>query len=343
LSVIGSIVLINTPMPKVILAALLGDTVGSSISDSLRTLTRDLFLLLLVSLYFEWAKSREQVRLLEEVRDGVGKINSALVTSTTEAVRQLAIAVTTPEELLHAALDRHFPEVVDVKSILARVLSTRPVYRDVTVEIGIERVDTDAIRCSSRTSFDTSVQDPLLAVTRNPLHAAAVASAYPGLLEGLMLPGAKFEDVSLPHILPSIKLQHKNPSARRYEEIPIARVAADIDPVLFSQLPAGMNESDIAFFRPDPPMKPDGPTRFRIDVVWQADPSSRFFFWNADRPMFVRQLIFDARRIVEEGQKVTFQPFFGSADDLLIDVRDGFAVVRLDTWVFEGNGAIMLW
>lgn len=343
LSVIGSIVLINTPTPKIILAALLGDTAGSSIADSLRTLTRDLFLLLLVSLYFEWAKSREQVQLLEEVRDGVGKINSALVTSTTEAVRQLAIAVTTPEELLRAALDRHFPEAVDVKSILARVLSTRPAYRDVTVEIGVESVDTDAIRCSSRTSFNAYVQDPLLAVTRNPLHTAAVSSTYPGLLKILTFPGIKFEDISLPHILPNIKLQHQNLSAQRYEEIPIVRVTAEIDPVLFSRLPAGMDESDIAFFRPDRPLKPDGPTRFRIDLAWQSDPSSRFFFWYADRPMFVRQLIFDARRIVGEGQNVTFQPFFGSADDLLIDVRDGFAVVRLDAWVFEGNGAIMLW
>lgn len=343
LSVIGSIVLINTPIPKVILAALLGDTAGTSISSSLRTLSRDLFLLLLVSLYFEWAKSREQVQLLEEVRDGVGKINSSLVTSTTEAIRQLAIAVTTPEELLRAALGRHLPEVTDVKTILARVLSTRPAYRDVTVEIEVENVDADAIRLASRTSFNTSAQEALFGVTRDSLHTAALSSTYPDLLEVFTFPGIKFEDIVSPHTLPSIRLHRKSISGQPYEQIPIARLTAKIDPDLFSRLPAGMNESDVAFFRPAPPARIDGPTQFRIDLTWKTDPSVRFFFWYADRPMFVRQLTFDARRLVREDRSVTFQPFLGSMDDLLIDVRDGFAVVRLNAWIFEGNGAVMLW
>jgi hypothetical protein len=59
--------------------------------------------------------------------------------------------------------------------------------------------------------------------------------------------------------------------------------------------------------------------------------------------MFLRQLTFDARRVVAEGQVVIFQPFLGSMADLLIDVREGLAVVKLDAWVLEGNGAVMLW
>ena|SRR5947209_8399222 len=104
-----------------------------------------------------------------------------------------------------------------------------------------------------------------------------------------------------------------------------------------------MTETDVAFFRADPPTMLDGPTQFRIDTTWEADPSIRFFFWRADRPMFVRQLTFDARRVAAEGQSVNFQSFLGAVDDLLIDIREGFAVVRLDAWVLEGNGAVMLW
>jgi hypothetical protein len=46
--------------------------------------------------------------------------------------------------------------------------------------------------------------------------------------------------------------------------------------------------------------------------------------------------------MVAEDRIVTFQPYLGSVDDLLINVRERFAVVRLDAWVFDGNGAIML-
>ena len=63
-SLTSMIVLVNTPVPRWLIGALFGDRVGDSIASSLRGFTRDLFLLLLVSLYFEWVRSRTSSRTL---------------------------------------------------------------------------------------------------------------------------------------------------------------------------------------------------------------------------------------------------------------------------------------
>jgi hypothetical protein len=72
-AIIITLVLINTPVPRVILQALFGETAGNAMAISMRGLTRDIFLLLMVSIYFEWARSREQVALLMEVRTDIAQ------------------------------------------------------------------------------------------------------------------------------------------------------------------------------------------------------------------------------------------------------------------------------
>jgi hypothetical protein len=343
LSVILTIVVINTSVPRVVLSALLGNVAGSSISDTLQTFSRDLFLLLMVSLYFEWARSREQLDLLEGIRQGVDQINDAVVRSTPEAVRKLALGLTSPEELMRTAVNRILPAGADPTTIISRILSDRVPYRDVTAELRVESVSEDRLKILYRIIFTSHGSEPIFGVTRKSEHSAALSSAYADLFDVFTFPGASFEEVGSGGTA-SIRLYYRRSVERHFNQVELVRATARINPDLFSRLPPGLNKSDIAFFQPVKSFTNTSEyVRFRVEATWEQDSLVRFLYWCTDRMMFVRQLTFDARQLSSMISSVAFQPFLGNMADVLVDIEDLHVTVRLDAWLFEGHGAVIIW
>lgn len=154
-SLLATIALINTPLPRVVVSAVLNPEAGDAVARSLGSITKDLVLVLLISLYFEWVRTKEQGALLR----CMDRKLDALQAATAPATRKLVLDATTPEELVTTALDRHIQHSGDKPTFVSLV----------TVHVG----------------FRYEVTMPrgpvLVAVTSSPTHPTALSDARPEL------------------------------------------------------------------------------------------------------------------------------------------------------------------
>jgi len=82
-SLLATVALINTPVPRILVSAILNPEAGDAVARSLSTLTKDLVLVLLISIYFEWVRTKEQGELLR----GIDRKLDAVQTATAPAVK----------------------------------------------------------------------------------------------------------------------------------------------------------------------------------------------------------------------------------------------------------------
>ncbi|MFD4674484.1 hypothetical protein ACFWNN_32510 [Lentzea sp. NPDC058450] len=341
-SVLAAIALINTPLPKILVSAVLNPEAGDAVARSLSSVTKDLVLVLLVSIYFEWARSRSQGELLRSVDLKIDEMREEARTMTAPATRRLALDASSPEELVTAALDRHIAYQIDKSSLVSMVLSTNPPHHDVSVALRVESVTGGVLQVSSRYEVTMPRGQVLVAATFSPSHAAALSSASTELFEIVTLPrSTPFEEAVRTfgerlecYVEPAQGAVRKAP----FRKVPTSALRKHIS------LPVGMTSADVALFVADLSQESTEFVRVRHYYRWSQTLEEHFLFWSASRPMFVRTVTMDMRELVQGHEREVFvQPFLDGVDSLVLDAKDGHLLLRLDRWLVQGQGVAAIW
>jgi hypothetical protein len=337
-SLLATIALINTPVPRIIVSALLNPEAGDAVARSLGSITKDLVLVLLISIYFEWVRTREQGELLR----GIDRKLDDLRAARAPAVRQLVLDSTPPEELAATALNRHMPNTGDKSSLVSLVLSPRPAHSEVSMALRVERVDGEVVHVGNLVEMTMPRGLVLIAATTSPTHSAALSAACPQL----------FEVTALPRLVPfaeAVKaygeqlecyVEPPNGGARRvdFRRVPANALHKYISP------PVGMAASELALFVADLSGESAEPVRVRQYFHWSQDLREHFIYWCADRPMFIRSITVDVRELLRIGEReVVVHAFLGGLGSLMLDTDEGYLSTRLDRWVVQGQGVVAVW
>ncbi|SDG23952.1 hypothetical protein SAMN05216553_106334 [Lentzea fradiae] len=341
-SLLATIALINTPVPRVIVSAVLNPEAGDAVARSLASVTKDLVLVLLISIYFEWARTREHRDLLLDMNRKLDSIRHDTSSVTASATRRLVLESTSPEELVTTALERHVPGGGDKSSLASVVLSSRPAYHDVSVTIRAERIDGQTVHISSRYEMTMPRGPLLIAVTSSPTHTTALSDACPELFDASTLAGSTSFEKDAKEFGEKLECYVETgggvtrPVA--FRRVPAPAVRKYISP------PVRLKNSDIVLFHADLSHEDTEFVRVRQHAHWSQDLEVPGAWWYADRPMFARTITFDMRELVRVcRKKVWIQVFIGSVDTLILDDNEGYLALRLDKWIVQGQGVIANW
>lgn len=337
-SLLATIALINTPAPRVVVSAVLNPEAGDAVARSLGAVTKDLVLVLLISIYFEWVRTKEQGELLRGVDRKIDELRAA----TAPAVRQLVLDSTPPEQLAATAVNRHMPHTGDKSSLVSLVLSPRPAYNEVSMALRVERVDGDVVHVGNLVEMTMPRGLILIAATTSPTHSAALSAACPQLFEVTALPRLVPFDEAVKAYGDQLECYVEPPrgGVRRVEfrRVPPNAVRKYISP------PVGMVISELALFVADLSHEATELVRVRQYFHWSQDLKEHFIYWYADRPMFIRSITVDVRELLRTGERdVVVHAFLGGLDSLMLDTDEGHLSTRLDRWVVQGQGVVAVW
>ncbi|WP_112265355.1 hypothetical protein [Lentzea terrae] len=338
---IAAIVLVNTPAPKIFMSAVLNPEAGDAVGRSLSSVTKDLVLVLLISLYFEWARTRGQAELLRDIDHKLDAMREESRSASASSTRKLVLDATPPEELVTTALDRHIPQSRDKSSFVSLMLSPKPAHHDVSVMMRAERGAGDTLLISHRFDFTTSRGPILIAATTSPKHAATLSAACPQLLDATALP----RSTPFPEAVKAygdrlecyVERQQGSLKKVDFRTVLPGELTRYISP------PVKIALADIALFVADLSQESSERVRLSVHTRWSQALSEHFIYWFADRPMFLRTLTVDVRAVLEPEREVHVQEFLGGVGSLMRDVGDGHLALSPDRWVVQGQGVIAVW
>ncbi|RAS64970.1 hypothetical protein C8D87_105465 [Lentzea atacamensis] len=341
-TLLATIALINTPVPRIVVSAVLTPEAGEAVARSLTSITKDLVLVLLISLYFEWVRTREQGELLRGIDRKLELMQEDARTASAPAIRKLVLDTTPPEELVRTALDRHIPHSADKSSFVSMLLSASRPHHDVSVTLRVDRVEEGVLHVSSRYELMMPRGPVMVAATSSPVHAAALASSSPELFEVVTLPrSTPFEEaVRIFGERLECYVEPTQGAVRRahFRKVPSSALRKHIS------LPIGMVPSDVSLFIADLSQESTEMVHVRHYYRWTQTIGEHFLFWSAGRPMFVRTITMDLRELVQGNQREVFvQPFLDTVDSLVLDAKDGHLMLRLDRWLVRGQGVVAIW
>jgi hypothetical protein len=347
LSIIALIAVANTPFPRFILSALFGGAAGESLAGGLRSSTRDLFLLLLVSLYFEWAKSRENLELLQDMRNRLTVIRKDFDESASRISRSTLIDSLSARDLIMAGLGKLLPKASPGLSQIADKLLTVDEGRTVDVYIRVEPVSGVEIKLTFETVLVAQIDEIMIALTADPVSASAISVKYPKLLEVISV-GNRMGEMReraagyVKRSTLSIKESHGG-----YQPIPLKIVNLREKRELI-ELPLGIRHEDIALLRPTVPISLPSRSTFRLSLTFSTSASEKYAYWSADRTVYLRSIYFDGRdlsAVSEHGLKVIPVPFLGALDrpDMYPEGDSGVVRIEVNGWVVQGQGVCILW
>ncbi len=293
-SLLATIALINTPVPRVVVSAVLNPEAGDAVARSLGSITKDLVLVLLISIYFEWVRTREQTSCC-----------AASTASLTDAGgdphcggavhAQLVLDATTPAELVdHGAGPAHSASP-DKSSFVSLVLSPKPATttsRDLRAGTSAEATSTSLPVRADHAARTDAGGGHHVADTRRALSAAC-----PEL----------FEVITLTHV----HAVHRGREGVRGAAGVLCGVAEQATRKVDSAgagerssqihlAPGRDQHGDIALFVADISRRTNEYVQRAQPLQWYQDLAEHFIYWVADRPMFISTLTVDVRELVLE-------------------------------------------
>lgn len=339
-SLLATVALINTPVPRIVVSAVLNPEAGDAVARSLGSVTKDLVLVLLISIYFEWVRTREQGELLRGVDSKLDRIREDMGNATAPAVRRLVFDSATSAELIATALERDIPRAPDKSSLVSLMVQSRPVLRDVSMALRIERVDQTAVHAGTRIEVTMPSGQMLIAATPSVMHSTALSAACPNVFEVVSLGRQSSFEEAAKAFGDTLECYVESPSraTRRVEfrKVPANALRKYLSP------PVGMTVGDIVLFTAD--LGEGDFVRVRYHYHWSQDLDQRFVYWATDRPMFIRTITLDMRELVTRLEcRVWVKAFLGGADSLVLDTSDGHTSLSLDRWIVEGQGVAAIW
>lgn len=341
-SLTAMIVLVNTPVPRWLLGALFGEVVGNSVGASLRGFTRDLFLLLLVSLYFEWVRSRTSARTLLAIEQDVTDLKEAVRELIPANMKRLALDSADPKEMAQLAVRRLFGYDHGIDTVVSQLAPAKQPYNEVSVELRVLRVSDEVASVFMSVSLEAELGDISLGVTKKAEHTSALVKSKFDFFDVISVPQDRDFNAIKASLRAHLKLYHRDGSGR-FNEVEFEAVKRSAQTALLKP-PAGMTHDDFVIFRVPETTPLRGREKVRAEYYFDMDLSEHFVYWFADRPMFLRQMTIDVHEVAAHlGKLVRFQVFMGDSDSIAVDVRDARLSLKVDRWILDGHGVAAVW
>lgn len=336
------IVLVNTPAPGIVISALLGQKVGDSIGASLRGLTRDLFLLLLVSIYFEFVRSHMQAKTLSTIEHDVNDLKIQIRDVLPKKVLSIAMDSADPKEMIRRATKRLLKSTKETESLVNQIASSKTTYNEVSVEIRTLEANEKTVSIFFSIGLEAELTDVYIGATKGAEYTTALATSSFGFFDIITIPSEMDLKTTQKYLQARIKLYHKNDSGRfkelRFIPVPRAEQAMLLSP------PTGMTHDDFIVFQLPKGTTLSGTQKVRAEYKFDVDYSEHFLYWYADRPMFLRQITVDANSVtLVSGRKVRFQLFVPDSESSVVDIHDSHLSMKLDKWLLDGHGVAAIW
>ncbi|MCS7476014.1 hypothetical protein ACFFQW_08445 [Umezawaea endophytica] len=342
ISIISMIVLVNTPAPGIVISALFGQKVGESIGASLRGLTRDLFLLLLVSLYFELVRSHMQAKTLSTIEQDLSDLKIQVRDVLPERATSMAMESADPREMLKRAAQRLFKSTKEIESVVSQIASPKTPYDEVTVELRTLEANEKTVSVFMSIGLEAELTNVHLGVTKGAEYTTALSTSSFGFFDIISIPSDMDLKTIQKYLQARIKLYHKDDSGRfqelRFIPVPRAEQATLLSP------PTGMTHDDFIVFRLPKGTVLTGTQKVRAEYKFDINYDEHFLYWYADRPMFLRQITVDANSVaLVSGHKVRFQLFVADSESSIVDIHDSRLSMKLDKWLLDGHGVAAIW
>ena len=341
-SIISVIALVNTPAPTWMLTTLFGPKVGESVGVSLRGFTRDLFLLLLVSIYFELVRTRAQTNTLHSIEASVRDLKNQVHDMFPKRIQALALESADPKKMIEHAVRRLFKSDKETRSIVSQLTPTKKIYNEVSIELRSLAVTEKTVSIFMSIALEAELDHVHIGVTKGAEHTSALATSPFDFFDVITIPSETDLKTIQKSLQARIKLYYKDQSDR-FKELRFINVPRPEQTVLLTP-PAGMTHDDFIIFRLPTGTTLTGLQKVRAEYFFEISYGEHFIYWYADRPMFVRQIIIDANTIaMASGHPVRFQLFLADSESSVVDIHESRLSMKLDKWLLDGHGAIAIW
>lgn len=340
--VIATIALINTPAPKVILSAVFDTAVGESVGNSLRGLTRDLFLLLLVSIYFEFIRAHIQAKTLQAIEDDIRDVRTQIGTIFPKRIQSLVLESADPRKMIEHAVRRLFKSDLEMHSVVSQLAPSKRIYKEVSIELESHQVTIKQVELTISINLEAELRNVYLGVTKRAEHTTALTNSELDFFDVITIPG----DPELESAQEAIRAQLKfyfQDITKRSKELTFISLSKTEQEALLSP-PTGMTHDDFIVFRFPPNAMHAGPQKVRAKYKLTIPYTEHFIYWCADRPMFVRQLTVDASSIASfSGHQVRFQLFIAGSESTALDTHESKLSIKPNKWLLDGHGVAAIW
>jgi hypothetical protein len=340
-----------------VFAVILSDHSADDLQKYLSDNTQGLFIVLLVTLFFDVARARPEEQVLVTLADDVRRANDEIQTTLSAALDDLeqhstreALELATPPRLVYTALSRIYGRTSQTQALVDALLPGLPLHKDVSVNHFLAAADergrlwlnteikltlTDASEYvaaytsetplgNMMSSLCTALNDVWVYPDPAALHVAVeTAQSNHDTLRAVDLPDAGGGTASLPLV-----------------PVPAEEYAAYLAPIsreLYST-------ESVVLLRASLP-----PTSESVRLVLQLRSKIRigdhFVFWKADRPTLLKGVSFDWsnwRPIPET--RFSIRPFFRvGTPNFPVRAEQLRVSLDLDHWVLPGEGVILIW
>jgi hypothetical protein len=250
-------------------------------------------------------------------------------------------------QIVNEALRGFYVDASNVLTLTNTVVSTKPHYADVNVELILKDDPNDpgGYLLDYRMGFETAVREYVVGFVERATLCDAIMAEAPRVHDVWTFSDrASLERFAqeLVRADSTVRVIGRSDSgATRFESlhpVPIdaqeyAHYLGKIDPRLYSE---------VHLFRaPVPGLA--SPVRFATQYQFHMRKSDHYCYWVADRPMYLRQLTFNASDFCA-GADITLTPQPVLGVSAIEAERDGRSFrFPIENWVVSGQGAILVW
>lgn len=332
-SLVGVIILIQSPVGQKLADATLGFEWSAPIFHFLRANTQGFLLLFLLSLFFDLFARRDLERLLEKHR-----LFSA------ETIENQLAQLVAPRALVEHGLESMYPTIPSFRRAIDALDLEKPPFTRVTVDIHLTTSKEQPARnCTFNLNYSFDA-------TLDRFRVAFTASA--NITETLIASGLVDEVITLER-----EAELAEVDDHKIADIQLVRIEGDhvnrlefkrlsdrkVRRLLGSTLPEG--QKDCALFEAKAQAKTPGQCRFKFSNTCELSVSEGYCYWTSPRTLFLSTLTIDTSRFPNRDQwSFIFQPFLGNAR-LATDAMLGPDRYSLDLqeWIVRGQGVAVIW
>jgi hypothetical protein len=306
--------------------------------------TQGLILLLLLEFYLEVIR---EDRTRETIQQGADRLSND-IKSLGSNVREEAIRLTSDAELIEKALQRRYGTAANVASLVSTVLSNKPWYDDVYVDVTLEDSPEEPhrYRLSYHMVFTAAIDEFVVALTtKATVEETLLASST--LINRIYVTSDRLGlEETIRAFADSVTLDvgTVSPNSGTQVNRTLSRIPRK-DYGRYVGTTKGLTAKDFVLLGVPLQGPPGSSRRLSVRLSFLHNVSDHYWYWKAERPMFLRRITFDCSRFGKPGvRRFNLQPFLGGNDTAHVAERSpGKFVLPGEKWVVEDQGAMILW
>jgi hypothetical protein len=347
--VIAVLILIQTPVPVLLMSNLVSSEEALRLVGTLRSSTPGVLVALAVTYFYERSKDAAYSSRQEELVDRLTEAVAATVRQDDHARIARYLETTPPSQVVEAALVRVYDDVQHVDSLVDMLVPVSGPTRDLDLEVVLRDSDMDdrfAVDTTNRITVN-DLPEVVLAFTSKTESGTRLWQLCPNLTQILI-----YESVDGAYLAASNATSDRN--ALQYVVHAGGRVGS-LQRGSFEFVPSeeygryGIEDSDDLSERPVLVRAPIlGGSGNRVTCIMKftgtVARASRFSYHSMDRLSYVRRILFDWSGFNEESFRPHLIPFFMPRAPLpAIGATTRRVSIFVEQWLVPGAGVMLIW